>query len=226
MKPWPHGVIVVPTVPTTASMYAPLNVPCGMTSDDAARPQSGWARTAETTYAADTRMPIPTKTYWTRLKLPRPISVMTAVAASSALNATGTPNSESAALMPANSETVEPRLAAIIVSAANAAQRTPKRSRIETRQALAGGEADAGADLLGDEERNLGCEQHPQEVIAELRPGERVRRDAARIVVGEAGDDARTEDRQDGRQSGPAGRTSGEPPGAAGPAWVASSGAP
>ena len=131
MNPWPHGVIVVPTVPTTASMYAPLNVPCGISSEFAARGQSGLGEERrDDVRGRDERRRSPTKKYWTRLKLPRLMSVITASAASTELIATGTPNSDSAALMPANSDTVEPRLAAIIVSAANAAQRTPNRSRI------------------------------------------------------------------------------------------------
>ena len=50
---------------------------------------------------------MPTKKNWTRPNEPWLISVITATAASSALTGTGTPNKDSAALMPANSDTVE-----------------------------------------------------------------------------------------------------------------------
>ncbi len=39
---------MVPTVPTTASQYAPVNVPLGMTRAWNAAPQSGLAWNAET----------------------------------------------------------------------------------------------------------------------------------------------------------------------------------
>ena len=42
----------------------------------------------------------------------------------------GTPKSENAAAIPANSATVVPRFATSIVSTANAVQRTPNRSRM------------------------------------------------------------------------------------------------
>ena len=49
MKAWPHGVIVVPTVPTTASQYTGDADSCGVTSDWKARAQSGCAWIAENT---------------------------------------------------------------------------------------------------------------------------------------------------------------------------------
>ena len=54
----------------------------------------------------------------------------TTTAATAALICGGTPNRPSAAPIPANSATVEPRFAVSMASAANAAQRTPQRSRI------------------------------------------------------------------------------------------------
>ena len=130
MNAWPHGVIVVPTVPTTASQYALVSAPCGMISDVAARPQSGWASTADAMYASDTPTPTATNAYCTRLKLPAVISSTTATAEMAALTGTGTPNRSRAAPIPANSATVVPRFATSIVTAANVAHRTPKRSRI------------------------------------------------------------------------------------------------
>ena len=67
MNCWPHGVIVVPTTPTTASMYTPSKVPLGTSRLWNAWPQSGWARIAESRYAPDTSTPMKTKPYWTRL---------------------------------------------------------------------------------------------------------------------------------------------------------------
>ena len=54
-------------------------------------------------------------------------------------------------------------------------------------------EAEPGARLLRDEQGDHRREHHPEERVAELRADDRVRRDAARIVVGEAADDARAE---------------------------------
>ena len=49
MKAWPHGVIVVPTVPTTASQYTGDDESWGWNMAWAACDQSGWARKAEIT---------------------------------------------------------------------------------------------------------------------------------------------------------------------------------
>ena len=49
MKAWPHGVIVVPTVPTTASQYAGDVESWGMDHGLRGLYQSGWARKAEIT---------------------------------------------------------------------------------------------------------------------------------------------------------------------------------
>ena len=130
MNCWPHGVIVVPTTPTTASMYAPLNVPCGTTRLCSASPQSGCGEHGRQQVRAGDEHADGTKPYCTRLNEPAPMSTITATAARSAESAAGMPNRDRAAAMPANSETVEPRLAMIIVIAANAAQRNPKRSRM------------------------------------------------------------------------------------------------
>src|SRR5262245_57436405 len=66
MNPCPHGVIVVPTMPTTASQYAGDDDSCGRTSDWSAWPQSGCDAIAEKTYAPDTSTPITTNSSWTR----------------------------------------------------------------------------------------------------------------------------------------------------------------
>src|SRR5262245_4318900 len=111
MNAWPQGVMVVPTTPTTASQYAGDDWSCGTTSAWAAAPQSGCASAPDTTYATDTSSPMTTNTVWTRRKLPAAMKPMTMSAASSALTCGGTPNRPSAAPMPANSATVQPRLA-------------------------------------------------------------------------------------------------------------------
>jgi hypothetical protein len=63
-------------------------------------------------------------------------------------------------------------------------------------QSLAGGEAQAGADLLGEEQDDLAGQDDPQEVVPELDPSEGVGGDPARIVVGESGHEPRTQDRK------------------------------
>ncbi len=129
MNAWPHGVIVVPTVPTTATQYAALNEPCGITSAWPATLQSGCASSAETRYEIETPNPTATNRYWMRLKLPRVSSTMTTTPEMATLTGVGTPNNPSAAAVPANSATVEPRFATSIVSVTNAAHLTPNRSR-------------------------------------------------------------------------------------------------
>jgi hypothetical protein len=104
--------------------------------------------------------------------------------------------------MPANSETSAPGWPASIVSAANAAHANAEALADQAGQTLAGGQAHARADFLRHEQGDLSYEQHPQQVVAVARAGDRVGRDSARIVVGEAGDDARSQDGQDRRESG------------------------
>ncbi len=58
------------------------------------------------------------------------MNATTMTAATAALIWVGIPKIPSAALIPANSATVEPRFAASIRAAANAPQRTPQRSRM------------------------------------------------------------------------------------------------
>ncbi len=164
-------------------------------------------------------MPTATKKYCTRLKLPEPMSVITATAATTALTGAGTPKMHSAAPMPANSDTVVPRLAD---EHRHRRERRPAHAEAladQAHQALARGQAHARTDLLGDEQRDLGGQDHPQQVVAEFRAGDRVGRDAAGVVVGKAADDARAEDGQRGEQpDAPCGSRGTAPPdvGAAG----------
>ena len=64
----------------------------------------------------------------------------------------------------------------------------------EVREPLAGDDAHPGVHLLDDEQDDKGRYQRPEELVAELRPGDGVRRDAAHVVVDAAGDDAGAED--------------------------------
>ena len=59
--------------------------------------------------------------------------------------------------------------------------------------ALAGDPADARADLLDRRHQREAEQHHPAHRVAELRAGLRVGGDAARIVVGGAGDQSRAE---------------------------------
>jgi len=61
------------------------------------------------------------------------------------------------------------------------------------RQPVAGHAAHARADHLDADHQRIGEHHRPPELIAELRAGLRIRRNAARIVVGSAGDETRTE---------------------------------
>ena len=115
-------------------------------------------------------------------------------AATAALIWVGTPKIPRAAPIPANSATVEPRFAASIRTAANAPQRTPQRSRMRPISPLPGRQPEPGPDLLGEEQDDLAREDDPEQLVAELRADDGVRRDAAGVVVGEAADEPRPED--------------------------------
>ena len=80
----------------------------------------------------------------------------------------------------------------------------------QAHQPLARGEPEAGAHLLREEQDDLAREDHPQERVAELGPDDRVGRDAARVVVGEAADEARPEDGKDGDEADPPGGNAGD----------------
>src|SRR4051794_26333381 len=110
MNPWPHGVIVVPTMPTTASQYAGDEESCGRTIDCSACPQSGWAAIADQTYAPGTATRMITNGGGPRRYDPRAMKATTTTAAMAALIWGGTPKIPSADPIPANSATIEPRL--------------------------------------------------------------------------------------------------------------------
>src|SRR6185295_1565927 len=65
------------------------------------------------------------------------------------------------------------------------------------RQAVPGDAPDARADDLDADHQRRGEYHRPQQPVAELRAGLRVRGDAARIVVGGAGDEAGPEPLQE-----------------------------
>ena len=62
------------------------------------------------------------------------------------------------------------------------------------RRGPAGHPADIGADHLDRAHQRIGEKQRPDQAVAELRAGLRIGGDAAGVVVGSAGDEARTED--------------------------------
>ena len=80
----------------------------------------------------------------------------------------------------------------------------------QAHQPLAGREPEAGAHLLGEEQDDLAGEDDPQQRVAEVRAGQRVGRDPAGVVVGEAADEARAEHRQDRDDADPPGRQATE----------------
>ena len=71
----------------------------------------------------------------------------------------------------------------------------------EPHQSLAGRQPQPRADLLGEEQDDLGPQQDPQEGVAELRAGQAVRRDPAGVVVGEPAHEAGPEDGERRQQS-------------------------
>ena len=67
-------------------------------------------------------------------------------------------------------------------------------------QPLPGDDPHAHAHLLHHDEGDEDRDDHPQQVVAEVRPGDGVGGDAARVVVDVRGDDARADDRQQEEQ--------------------------
>ena len=67
----------------------------------------------------------------------------------------------------------------------------------EVRQRLPRDHAHPGDHLLDDDQRDRDGEERPQERVPEVRPGDRVRGDPARVVVDGRRDDPRPEDRQE-----------------------------
>ena len=77
MNAWPHGVIVVPTVPTTASRYAAVTCPCGATRSLRALAPVRMGEDRRDYVATETPAPIARKTYWMRRKPARASSNVT-----------------------------------------------------------------------------------------------------------------------------------------------------
>src|SRR5205085_11776783 len=125
MKAWPQGVMVVPTVPITATRYRPVAEPCGISVWESAVPQSGLERNAEMAYASEVPIPTARNTNWTRRKFARDNRKMMASAARAELSQIGTPKIARAAPIPANSATVSPRLARSLRPLAKTARGPP-----------------------------------------------------------------------------------------------------
>ena len=75
------------------------------------------------------------------------------------------------------------------------------------REPVAGHPADARGDFLDRRHQRVGQRHRPQQPDAELRSCLRIRRDAARVVVGRAGDDAGAEDAQPSQRRPPSHRS-------------------
>ena len=63
-------------------------------------------------------------------------------------------------------------------------------------QVLAGRDADLGADRLDQHRHEVGDDDRPQQLVAELRAGGHVDGEVARIDVGDGGDERRSQERQ------------------------------
>jgi hypothetical protein len=89
----------------------------------------------------------------------------------------------------------------------------------EAGEPLAGDDPHPCAELVEEDQRGRREQQHPQQPIAVVGAEDRVGRDACRIVVRQAGEQARTEDREQGERcasashDGGAARASGQPRG-------------
>ena len=66
-------------------------------------------------------------------------------------------------------------------------------------EALAGGQPETRANLLGDRQRQHARQQGPHQAVAELRTGQRVGRDPARVVVRKAADQPWSEHGEEGQ---------------------------
>ncbi len=79
----------------------------------------------------------------------------------------------------------------------------------ESGESLARRQTQPRAYFLREEEHDLAGQQHPQQLVAVLDPGDGVSGDAARVVVGEAADETRTEHAQDRGEPDPVRRFAG-----------------
>src|SRR3954469_1596577 len=100
-----YGVIVVPTTATMRSRIPEPDGIDGMTSAWPTAPQSGRARIAETTYAANASA-VARKTLSTVRSLANRTRAQIATATSGTVTTLGTPKISSAAVAPENSATV------------------------------------------------------------------------------------------------------------------------
>ena len=67
----------------------------------------------------------------------------------------------------------------------------------DLRQVHAGGDAELRRERLDEHRHEVGGDDHPDERVAELRPSGDVRREVARVDVGDGGNEGRPEKRQE-----------------------------
>ena len=98
--------------------------------------------------------------------------------------------------MPANSAQVVPTLAT--TSAASTATAQPHAVPLthEADQTLSCDDTHACRQAVEDDEGDGGEQEHPQQLVAVVRAEDRVGRDAGRVVVGQPGEQPRTDHRQ------------------------------
>ena len=120
----------------------------------------GWPRRCT---RADTSTPMATKPYWTRLNDPAPMSVITAIAATIARQRRGHAEQRERR---ADAGELRHRRAKVGDDHRQRRERRPAQAEAladQPGQALAGRETEARADLLGDQQRELGHEDDPQQ---------------------------------------------------------------
>ena len=108
------------------------------------------------------------------------------------------------AATPANSAQSVPRFAISRAPSATVAASAPVALADQRKQALAGDDPHPDRQLVKDDERDGRERQHPQQLVSVVRAELRVGRDPGGIVVGETGEDARADDREQHDQRAPA----------------------
>ena len=106
------------------------------------------------------------------------------------------PNSSKPAAMPANSAQVVPMLATTSAASARTADPHAVALAHQADQALAGDDAHPRGQAVEHDQRDGGEQEHPQQLVAVVGAEHRVGGDAGRVVVGEPGEQAGTDDGQ------------------------------
>ena len=91
--------------------------------------------------------------------------------------------------MPVATRPAEPRAGAGDDQGGEDERRGPPPEALadQRQQAFAGDDAEAGTELVEDDQRRGGDDQDPYQLVAVFRPQQRVGRDPGRVVVGEPG---------------------------------------